>query len=193
MQTMPYAATPQTQLAPVQLTQTTPIGSDGMPMELMSCEALLAYLEQRLGQLGGRVRDKMNLGNRNADAAADMNRLSQQLAGLKNGTVPAAEVVSSMQELLASHAADGTMTCSQQDAMSAACAQLQAGTPLSAAQIDSMIASNANQADALGRLDSLNLIELQSLVSQMSQATSMVSSMMASINEAARGVIANMR
>jgi len=173
--------------------QSAPLGADGMPMELMSCDALLAYLEQRLGNLSGRIKDKMNISNRNADAISDMNRLSQELAGLKNGTTSADQVMGSMQDLLASHGADGTLTAAQVKDLNTACAQLQGGGTLSAAQLDSLAAMNNNQADALGKLDSLNLIDLQSLVSQMSQATSMVSGMMASINETARGVISNMR
>jgi hypothetical protein len=193
MQTSPLQSPPPMQFTAVDLMQSAPIGADGMPMELMSCDALLAYLEQRLGQLSGRIKDKMNLSNKNADAIADMNRLSQELGGLQNGTTSADKVLGSMQELIASHGADGTLTASQVSDLNAACAQLQNGGSLGPAQLDSLVALNNNQADALGKLDSLNLIDLQSLVSQMSQATSMVSSMMASINETARGVIANMR
>jgi hypothetical protein len=193
MQPLSLQSPPPMQFTPINTIQSAPIGSDGMPMELMSCDALLAYLEQRLGNLSGRIKDKMSISNRNADAIAGMNRLSQELTGLKNGTTSADQVLGSMQELLAAHGSDGTLTASQAKELNAACGQLEGGGSLSAAQLDSLVAMNNNQADALGKLDSLNLIDLQSLVSQMSQATSMVSSMMASFNETAKGVISNMR
>jgi hypothetical protein len=173
--------------------QASSMTASGESMGLMSCDELIAYLEQRLSALNGRIRDKMSLSNRNADAIAKMNQVTRELSGLGNGTSSAQDVKDALGALLEAHGKDGTLAPDQAKLLQSSLDALEAGDPLSPGQLQQLAAANNDQVDALGRLDSLNLADLQMLVSQVSQATGLVSSMLASFNDSARSVISNMR
>jgi hypothetical protein len=194
-----------------------PNGPSGSPMALMSCDALLAYLETRLGALSDRIREKMDISTNRGDAMAKMNRVSRELAALKAGTGDKPTAIKEIKELIEAHGTDGTMTKGQVEELNEVVAQMEAadvadvpefGTygwspsaamvnlfikqtaDVSDTKLDSVIDSNNKQVDALGKTDGMALTELSMLVSQMSQATGLVSNMMASFNESTKSIIA---
>jgi hypothetical protein len=183
----------------------------GAGLDLLSLDELLAYLETRMSALSGRARDKMAAGQNNVDALNKSNKLTNELAQIKaNTSTDPDKAIQAIDELLAAHGNDGTLPSDLVASLKDLRAELvsvhehqQSGTvqvdatvtreTMLAAHIDAVSAQIKTQVDSMNRLDSMNLTELQSLMSQMSQASGLVSNMMASISESAKGVINNIR
>ena len=200
------------------------LGADAMPLGMMTCDELLAWLQVKLSGMSDRVRGKMNIGNMNADAQDKLNKASQELCNCRNGQGDAKTAADAIRSALAAHGTDGTIPADLKgklekildrlDAMTAQKAsegkwaegfgpndplahifarQIQSKVTIAGEQYDDVVNSISNQNAALEKVGTMNLTELNQLVSQMSQATGMVSSMMASFNDSAKGIISNMR
>jgi len=178
-------------------------------LDLLSADDLLVYLESRLSALSGRARDKMSAGQNNVDALNKSNKLTNELAVIKaDATTDPSKAIEAIDALLAAHENDGTLSGDlvaelkdlkvemqsvhegQQSGTYDTCSVLAPEATL-CSHIDQVTAQLKSQVEAMNRLDSMNLTELQSLMSQMSQASGLVTNMMSSINESAKGVINN--
>lgn len=200
------------------------MGADGLPMGMMTCDELLAWLQAKLMGMSDRVRDKMNIGNANADAQNMLNNVSRELNNCRNNHGDPETAAAAIRTALDAHSADGTippdlkgkletMLCAldglaaKNASAAAAAAKPKRGTdhpfhpsspPPPNASIpgehyDDIVGSITNQNAALEKIGNMGLTDLNMLVSQMSQATGLVSSMMSSFNDSAKGIISNMR
>jgi hypothetical protein len=180
-------------------------------LDFLSVDDLLAYLESRLSALSGRARDKMFAGQNNVDALNKSNKLTNELNVIRTNTsADPKKAIEAIDALLAAHEKDGTLSSDLVAALKDLKTELQSvhegqqsGTYDTAnvlvpearlcGHIDQVTAQLKTQVEAMNRLDSMNLTELQSLMSQMSQASGLVTNMMSSIHESAKGVINNIR
>ncbi|MBI5535483.1 MAG: hypothetical protein HY898_22325 [Deltaproteobacteria bacterium] len=197
------------------------MGSDGLPMGMMTCEQLLAWLQTKLMGMNKRVMEKMDISNRNSDAQDKLNQVARELSNCRNGEGDAETAAAAIRTALQTHGKDDTIPKALKDKLNEMLASLEAkikadkylaspegmnaglGDPVKASAIfaaavretlyDDVGNAITNQNSALEKLGSMGLTELNMLVSQMNQATGLVSGMMSSFNDSAKGVISNMR
>lgn len=190
--------------------------ANAMPM---SIDELVAYLEVRLGRINQSIRERMDDANTNNNLTKKASQLQSTLGKIGPDATPeqltaAANEIDQMLEASAG-STDISDTQRQQLAGLSQSMKDQAAAPpvkndgslqaqaeaLAAHAKASAISENAKgMKETLGSIvsssshtDQANLANIQSLVSQMGQATNLVSNMIAAFNEGMKSIISNTR
>jgi hypothetical protein len=179
----------------------------------LSIDELVAYLEMRLDNINDKIRGFMTAADKNNALTRGAGQLQSSLGSIGPNSTPSDlnSAANEIDKLLAAGAGSADLSDAQRQQLSSLSQQLKdranalsqpsisifldgpgAGTAL-AASCSGMNTTLTTIVSESSHTDQANLANIQNLVSQMGQATNLVSNMVAAFNEGFKSIISNTR